>query len=499
MVEKKRPVSSMVTFYHEIEQNIDITSVNPNECRQMVKEYLDLEKKYGFSSTYNVVGKLFQEQPDVIQWILEEGHEVAFHSYNHQIKPENYSDEIDLCRKISPLPVGYRSPRSQWNQSTLETLWEKGFLWNAESDHHIEPYFIHKGLVRLPIATDDYPLYKGVQNVDEWVQEFSKLLQYRSYFGFGCHDFVTSLAPDERLNAWERILQKAIENKTLIVTFSEAADLFRRASLSRYYSRTAKNWNRGTKTLYRTKRFQEMLIAEAKKLKQPIVADLGSGGGVLSSPLKNVGAAKIYCVDNAAGMVESVDSDSRIIGWLGDVTDTNLPDNSSDFIICARIIEYLFWPDRLADEIKRIGKIGATYFTTFPALREPRPSNEGPPPDRIRHYFTPDEIQKWANQIGTGRLIGIQYERSEPDNTEAEQRYRTIEENPPPELHPSNWVYIGTIQNKNVKFRRKTIPLSAFNFRFPSQKYNLEMLLEKVGGRLPKSIQRLGARALRRG
>lgn len=499
LVEKKQALN-MVTFYHDIEQDID-SKAKSEECRQMVKEFLKLEKKYNVPATYNVVGKLFQEQPDLIEWILQEGQEVAFHSYNHQSdwQPEYYSDEVDLCRKVSSVPCGYRSPRSQWNQTTLKTLWEKGFLWNAEGDTHKEPYFIYKGLVRLPIAGDDWSLHTGAQNVDEWVQQFSKLLKSRSYFAFGSHDCVTSFAPEERLKAWERVLQIAIENKTLLVTFSEAVDLFRRAALSRYYSSTAQNWNRGTKTLYRTKRFQEMVRAEAEKLNQPVIADLGSGGGVVSSPLKDI-AKKIYCVDNAPGMVTDVDSDGCIQAGLGEVMDSNLPDNSIDFVICARITEYLFWPNRLADEITRIGKIGATYFVTFPALRGNPPSHEGHPPNRIRHYFTPDEIQKWANQIGPGHLIGVQYERPEPDNPETEQRYRTIEKSPPPDVCPTNWVYIGTVQNEFApKCYRKTIPIPAFDFRFSGDRYKLLWPpMESVGRYFPKPIQRLGKWILNR-
>jgi len=485
----------MVTFYHDIEQDIDCKA-NPKECRRMVKEFLKLEKKYDIPVTYNIVGTLFQEQPDLIEWILQEGQEVAFHSYNHQSdwQPKHYSDEIDLWRKVSSLPCGYRSPRSQWNRITLKTLWEKGFLWNAESDTHKEPYFIYKGLVRLPIATDDYLLYNGTLTVDQWVQQFSGLLKSRTYFGFGSHDSLTSFAPEERLKAWERILQIAIENKVFLFTFSEAADLFRRAALSRYSSITAKNWDQDTETLYRTKRFQEIIRAEAEKLDQPIIADLGSGGSVLSLTLKDI-AKKIYCVDNAPGTVADVDSDSNIQAWFGEVTDSNLPDNSIDLVICGCIIEYLFWPNRLADEIKRIGKIGSTYFITFPDFRGISVSNEGCPSNKIRHYFTPDEIQKWADQIGPGRLIGIQYEVPESDNPETEQRYRIIEKNSSPDAYPTNWAYIGTIQNKFTPKRcyRRTIPLPVVNFRFPNQRYNhFKMYLVHIGRRFPKPIRKLG-------
>ena len=491
---KQQPASSMVTFYHDIEQDID-SAAKPEKCRLMVKEFLKLEKKYNIPATYNVVGKLFHEQPDLIEWIIQEGQEVAFHSYNHQPnwQSEYYSDEINLCRKVSSLPCGYRSPRSQWNNNTLKTLWEKKFLWNAEADMHGEPYFIYKGLVRLPIAADDWELQSKSLPVDKFVQQFSELLKNRPYCAFGNHDYVTSFSPDERLKAYERVLRIAIENKSLLVTFSEAADLFRRAALSRYYSIVAKNWNRGTKTLYRTKRFQEMVKVEAEKLNQPIIADLGSGGGVLVSHLKKI-AKQIYCVDNAPGMIADIDSNRCIHACLGEVTDSNLPDNSIDIVICARIIEYLFWPNRLADEIKRIGKIGATYFVSFPALCETPPSHDGSPPDRIRHYFTPNEIRNWANQIGKGRLIGVQYKIPEPDNSETEQYYRSIETNPPQDACPTNWVYIGTIQKKfSPKRYRRIIPISAYHFRFPSQKYErLKISLINVGQRFPKPIRRLG-------
>lgn len=471
----KQPGPGIVTFYHDIEYEFHRKAI-PDECRQIVREFLDLEKKYGVHVTYNVVGKLFRKQPDLIEWIIHDGHEVAFHSYNHQSNPKNFphvlnpkyfSSEIDLCRDVSPLPCGYRSPMSSINQAAIQRLWEKGFLWNAEGGPpHEEPYFIHEGLVRLPITTDDWPLFLGKVTVDEYVQQFSEFLQRRPYVALGFHDSVTTFAPDERLKAWERLLQIAIESKALVVTFSEAADLYRRAAISKYYSQTAKAWNRDTKTPCRTKRFQEMVRAEAEKLNKPVIADLGSRGGVLSSDLRDI-AKKIYCVDNAAGMLAGIDSGGCIEACLGEVTDSKLPENSVDFVICARNIEYLFWPNRLADEIKRIGKIGATYFVTFPALAGSPPSNVGSPPDRVRRHFTSDEIQKWAKQIGPGRLIGVQHETPEPYDLETEQHYPTVEKKPPPDPIPTDWVYIGTVQREfTPRTYRQTIPTSRATFRF---------------------------------
>lgn len=486
-----RTTPAVVTFYHDVEQNLD-SDADPKCCRQIVKEFLDLERQYGVQTTYNIVGKLFTEQPDLIDWITRAGHEVAFHSYTHRPdwSPYHYADQIDRCRNASESICGYRSPRSEIDHAAVQHLWEKGFLWNAEGDLRHEPYFIYKGLVRLPIATDDWPLHRSEVTVEEYLHRFAKLLRRRPYVALGFHDSATSFAPPERLKVWEQLLQMASRARTPTVTFSEAADLFRRSAVARFYTRTANDWNRNTRPLYRTRRFRELIVAEADRLQAPVVADLGSGGGVLSSALTGR-ANTIYCVDNAPGMVAEVDDSGGIERRLAEVTDSELPDHSVDFVLCARIVEYLFWPEHLADEIKRIGKIGAMYFVTFPASSGTPPPNEGSPPDRIRRYFTPDDIRRWAAAIGPGRLIGIQYESPEPSDAETERRYRRLEAHPPPDARPTNWVYIGTVERNTGRHpRRPTLPISAAGFRFPGERSDqVTALLRPLVGWLPAPVR----------
>ena len=240
MGELQLEVQRSLTLYHDIEQDID-SSADRDECRRVLREFLALEASYGVPVTYNVVGKLFGEQPDLIGWITDAGQELAFHSYNHQPdwQPAFYADEVARCRRVSSEPKGYRSPRSQWDERTLASAWDNGFLWNAESDAPGSPYFIHAGLVRLPIAGDDWPLHTGAVTSDEWVEEFRGLLGDRGYFGFGSHDGVAAIAPPARLAAWEQVLQAAVRSGRNLLTFSEAADLFRRSALSDYYSSKA--------------------------------------------------------------------------------------------------------------------------------------------------------------------------------------------------------------------------------------------------------------------
>jgi SAM-dependent methyltransferase len=440
-------VERALTLYHDIEQDVD-SAADPDECRRVVREFLALEARYGVPVTYNVVGKLFREQPDLVGWISDAGQEVAFHSYHHQPtwQPAYYADEVARCRRVSPDPKGYRSPRSQWDESTLISAWDNGFLWSAESDRARSPYFIHEGLVRLPIATDDWPPHTGDVTPQGWVEGFRGLLDDAGYFGFGAHDCVASLAPRARLAAWEQVLQAATRSDRNVLTFSGAADLFRRSALSDYYTANASRWNDATSRLYRTRRFREMIRAEAEMLDRPAVADLGSAGGVLTTSLEDI-ASVIYCVDSSEGMLAEVDSGGCVRPQLGDATDSGLPDASIDLVVCARVIEYLFLPDCLADEICRIARPGATYFVTFPANRGEVPPRDGAPPDRIRHYFTPEEIHRWAARIGRGRLVGVQFVAAEPKDQAAERRYRALERSASPGVCPTNWVYIGQVGN----------------------------------------------------
>ena len=110
-----------ITLFHDIEQNVNCDA-DREACRRVVKDMLSLERRYCIHTTYNVVGRLFSEQPDLIDWIHGEGHEIAFHSYHHlcDCRANEFRNEVRLCRKISPEPRGYRSPQARWNQDALE-------------------------------------------------------------------------------------------------------------------------------------------------------------------------------------------------------------------------------------------------------------------------------------------------------------------------------------------------------------------------------------------
>ncbi len=232
-----KPKAATICFFHDVEQDIDSTA-DPERCRHVVEAFLDLERRHGVRATYNVVGKLFVEQPDLIDKIAAAGHELAFHSFHHQSDwcSAYYAKEIRLCHAVMPLVRGYRSPRSKWDEETLLACERAGFVWNAEADHAAAPYWIRPSLVRIPITGDDWPLHTGKMNLAQWQQRFMTWVRERDFVAFGCHDSVISFAPDERLAAWDATLRHARAAGATCLTFSEAQSLAHHGWLNRLYA-----------------------------------------------------------------------------------------------------------------------------------------------------------------------------------------------------------------------------------------------------------------------
>jgi hypothetical protein len=125
-------------------------------------------------------------------------------------------------------------------------------------------------------------------------------------------------------------------------------------------------------------------------------------------------------------------------------------------------------------------------------MRGAPPAGEGSPPDRIRRHFGPDDIERWAEAIGPGRLIGVQYEDAEPADRSSELRYRAIETNPPPQLSPTNWVYVGTVApgRSAATSHHRVLPLTSATFRLPSERAErISALRRTVVDRLPPRLR----------
>lgn len=222
-----RPPRPLVALYLDVEQDLD-NRVAPEACRRALLDLLAVARRAGAAVTCHVAGILLERQPELARWIATAGAERAFHSFTHPrtADPATVAAEVARCRAHSPDARGYRSPRGEWSDATLDALVAHGFAWSAEADTHDEPYFIRPGLVRLPLSGDDWLLHERRIDAETWVRRFQVALARRSFVGYGCHDLAAASRPEAVVRAWAEVARLAASCGRP-VTMSDAADLFR--------------------------------------------------------------------------------------------------------------------------------------------------------------------------------------------------------------------------------------------------------------------------------
>jgi polysaccharide deacetylase family protein (PEP-CTERM system associated) len=109
-----------------------------------LSEILGLLKKTDNKATFFTVAMLARKYPDLIKQIVTEGHELALHSYSHQMITEQSKDDfesdirnsLDILSYVSNQKiVGFRAPAwsvNHDNKSFVATILKKyGFLYDS--------------------------------------------------------------------------------------------------------------------------------------------------------------------------------------------------------------------------------------------------------------------------------------------------------------------------------------------------------------------------------
>lgn len=142
------------------------------------RRLLSLLRRYDVRATFFVLGWVAKRQPELIQEIADDGHEIASHGFNHQLvyeqTPIEFSEDLqrslDAIAKAVPTASvsGYRAPSFSINEKTpwaQELLVEHGFLYDSSifptalNDHYGVPNanrFPHRltnGLWEFPMST----------------------------------------------------------------------------------------------------------------------------------------------------------------------------------------------------------------------------------------------------------------------------------------------------------------------------------------------------------
>ncbi|HEX5931811.1 MAG TPA: hypothetical protein VFY74_08710, partial [Methyloceanibacter sp.] len=151
---------------HDIEENVD-TEVSAAECADNLDRMLRIEKELRVDATYNMLGILLARKRQIIE-ASNPRHSIAFHSFNHSL---NDMTQLRQCRDVDLRVRGYRPPRSRITAELSDynlTFWN--FEWLASSVFSLgsEACRIENGLVKIPIAIDDYPLVTRAVDYQDW-------------------------------------------------------------------------------------------------------------------------------------------------------------------------------------------------------------------------------------------------------------------------------------------------------------------------------------------
>jgi hypothetical protein len=181
---------------------------------------LEMERQIGVMSSYNVLGMLFDDKEDQIR-SSNPGHSIAFHSFNHDLADET---QLTRCREVDLQVRGYRPPRSEiTTELTDYQLSYLNFEWLAcgQNGFRASSYFLQNGIVKIPISTDDYPLFSGAARYQEWETRLLESARGSSFFAFGLHDCYAA--------CWLDDYPKLLEQLARIGTFVSADQICDRA------------------------------------------------------------------------------------------------------------------------------------------------------------------------------------------------------------------------------------------------------------------------------
>jgi len=229
------------------------------------RRILALLKALGLRATWFVPGFTMESHPRACEAVVQDGHEVAHHSWAH-VPPAQQSreeEEADLVRANEAITRltgrkarGYRSPSWDLSESTIDLLLAHGFLYDSSlmgADYW--PYRARRGdrvelgkpfgfgeetaLIEMPISwsLDDYPHFEFVRTattvlpglhsartvMENWLDEFRYMRQSVDWgvLTYTMHPYV--IGRGYRMLALEGLMKDLQRAGAVFMTMEDAA------------------------------------------------------------------------------------------------------------------------------------------------------------------------------------------------------------------------------------------------------------------------------------
>jgi peptidoglycan-N-acetylglucosamine deacetylase len=210
-----------IYFDYEREFGGHYTKITDENVEYLVK-ILNINS---IKSTWFTVGKVMQQYPISVDYILHNGHEIGSHTFSHLAPFETacreltndfylFSKEIDKHNfKIN----GFHSPRGRWAYKSYKLLRNYHYNYEVvgkEKTSLFTPYYLTywpgKHLFRLQTAGDDWPLFRDkIKNktaIFDYFIGLSKQIGIGEVGGIGFHPWIL-FSNENYLKAFEEFLR----------------------------------------------------------------------------------------------------------------------------------------------------------------------------------------------------------------------------------------------------------------------------------------------------
>ena len=209
----------MICLCHDVERGVGHTATDPDFAKRAdgeslanLAEMLSIEHKCGIKATYNVVGCFFDQCRKSIE---ADGHCLGFHSYDHRIEVgplhtilknktikgligkiknrpfHRRGGQLHQCRKVDYRIKGYRPPQSRLTaELSDDNLCFFNFEWLATSASSLgfKNPVLENRVVKIPIAFDDFAMYKSTTPYEEWERKAIRSIHENQFVAFSLHD-----------------------------------------------------------------------------------------------------------------------------------------------------------------------------------------------------------------------------------------------------------------------------------------------------------------------
>ncbi|MFC3340476.1 polysaccharide deacetylase family protein [Paracandidimonas soli] len=182
--------------------------------RQGVKRVVELLAEYGISGSFFVPGVVASTYPGLLPYLVENGHEIAYHGYYHERidaigsdLARDYTEKvIEVFRQqTGQTGLGYRAPSWEMTIELLTLFKELGISYDSSLMGFDHPYDVN-GLVEIPTQwmTDDALYFRYTNSardkthpanpvavLESWIEEFEGARKYGGLCMLTIHDWIS--------------------------------------------------------------------------------------------------------------------------------------------------------------------------------------------------------------------------------------------------------------------------------------------------------------------